>query len=42
MIWKNWKEKELTKNKIYKKHGYDLYDWLINYIIEPIRKLGWC
>ena len=39
MIWINLKKKELTKKRTFTKNtSHDWYDWLINYIPEPIKK----
>ena len=39
MIWINLKKKELTKTRIFRKNTWnDWYDWLIDYIPEPIKK----
>ena len=36
------KKKELTKKRTCTKNTwYDWYNWLINYIPEPIKKRGW-
>ena len=36
-------EKEITKMKTFRKNTwYDWYDWLVNYIFEPMKNDGWC
>ena len=38
MIWINLKKKELVKKRTFTKNTwYDWYNWLINYIPEPIK-----
>ena len=39
MIWINLKNKELKKKRTFTKNTwYDRYDWLTNYIPDPIKK----
>ena len=36
-------EKERTKERTFaKKTWYNRYNWLINYIPDPIKNSGWC
>ena len=39
MIWINLKKELAKKGTFTKNTWYDWYDWLINYILEPIKRL---